>query len=265
MLNVKFTNISPSAFQTQPKIQPSPKNITSNYQSEKIIPFKGNIDFVLVNKCAQKLPINKEFKHIEDVLKTIGVTELELGDNIGLARLLKSAMCRVKKMGFEVPKKIICDAKFFKNDPEIQALTKEMSKKLGITDVSVPAHVRWDSINEPIMYFNPEKNWNDSRAFLSNTKDLRYSIWHETGHYLHIKNFKNNPNEFWKLTQKQLSEYQQGIVRESIGKYAADTTVAETIAETFSRLMSGESYSKLHPEVFYIYNKYNGPMPKLKV
>ncbi len=96
------------------------------------------------------------------------------------------------------------------------------------------------------------------------THDKRHTIWHETGHWLHMQKYRKNPRLYEYMQYVKLNQYQKDIVKNTIGEYAAEDSVNECIAETFSRLMSGESYNQLHPEVFQIYTQYNGPMPKIK-
>ena len=98
---------------------------------------------------------------------------------------------------------------------------------------------------------------------MSKTKDLRETIWHEAGHWLHCKNV--GYVRFFGLDKSGLTKEEAEILTEYIGKYSArDNQPTEAIAEIFSRLMSGESYKDLHPEVFHIYQKYGGPMPNKK-
>ncbi len=265
MINVNFSPVKAVKYPlNSDKISVSPP-INNTVMKPSSVPFKGDINFVLINKCAQKLPIDVEFKHISNVLETLGVSELELGNNIELARLLKSAMCRLKRLGFDIPTRIKCDSKYFENNPFIQKHTKNViDKNHNFINVTVPAYADWDGIHEPTLFFNPKHNWHRGNGIASKINDQRHAIWHETGHYLHMKNHKHNPYAFQILTNTKLDNYQKEIVRKAIGSYGADESIAETIAETFSRLVSGESYNSLHPEIFHIYTKFNGPMPKVK-
>lgn len=232
-------------------------NPNVKYINNKSITFKGNVNFIIKDSFTKSVKVNDEFKHISDVLKSLGVEELKLGDNVDLARLLKSAMCRVKRLGFDVPKKIRCESEYFDNiRPRIHNL-KNNDFIGGI--------VSWDSLNEPIVYLNTKIDWKKQAGINTISKDLRTIIWHETGHYLHMKNYKNSPFVYKMLDSIKLDDYQKNIVKNTIGNYAAENSVNETIAEIFARLMSGEDYNKLHPEVYYIYSKYNGPMPKKPV
>ena len=265
MFNVNFKTSVGTAHGRKNKAFDLVKTQTQPIKPQKTIPFKGGIDFILVNKCAQKLPINSEFKHIEDILKTLGVKELELGDNIELARLIKSAMCRLKRIGFDIPTKIKCSSKYFDNDPRIQQELKVLKSKSPFNaKVTIPGYADWDGISEPVLYFNPNHNWHKGNGDWSKINDQRHAIWHETGHYLHMKNYKNNPYAFKTLTMTHLNDYQKEIFEKCIGKYSVDGPIAEAVAETFSKLVSGESYNSLHPEIFHVYTKYNGPMPKIK-
>lgn len=246
---------------TNPITQKSQSALPKENNS-KVIPFKGNIDFVLINKCKQLLPKDAEFKHISDVLRSLGVKELELGDNIDLARLIKSAMCRIKRLGFDVPTIIKCDAKYFDENLKLQNIIKDsIAKKPSEIEIITDGFAHWDRVNEPELYFNPALDWGHGNGIGTNVKDPRNTIYHETGHYLHMKNHKNNPMLFNMLKNIKLDPYQKEIVNKTIGLYGSENPVSETIPEIFSRLISGESYSELHPEIFHIYSKYNGPMP----
>ncbi|MDD3149482.1 MAG: hypothetical protein PHV68_01490 [Candidatus Gastranaerophilales bacterium] len=234
-------------------------------QRSNEISFNGNINFILINKGVQAVGKNQELKHISNVLKTLGVKELEIGDNLDLAKLLKSAMLQVKKSRFDVPTRIKCESAFFEENKAVQAnLRKMMSKQgtMGVGEWSIPGVVKWNGLNEPVLYFNTKNNWNLGNGVLSKNQDSRHAIFHETGHWLHMMKYKNNPQMFKYLENIELDSYQKGIVNDTIGTYASENPVPETIAEIFARLMSKESYSNLHPEIFNIYTKYNGPMPK---
>lgn len=223
-------------------------------QNSRVPMFKGNPDFVMVSGLKPHIPQSIELKQISNVLRTLGVEELEVGDNILLAKLLKSAMCRVKKLGFEVPTRIKCDSKLFREN---------FPQKVKM----VAGGVFWNDVDEPILCLNPEYYHWGSMANNTNTKDPRQPIWHEIGHYLHMQNHRNAPMIYRLLDAVKLDEYQQNLVKNYIGTYAidgSDKMIPDTIAEIFARLVSGESYQTLHPELFNIYSKYNGPMPKKK-
>lgn len=229
------------------------------------IPFTGNVNFILVNKVVPLVGKFKELSQIENTLKILDFKELQLGNNVELARLLKSAMFKVKALGFKVPSRIRCESKFFHENPELQKLSKRFTDRhKEAIKTSIPGTVTWDGISEPILYLNTEANWKNGNGDGTKVKDLRHVIWHETGHYLNMMNHKKNPQMYDHLQQTELNPYQRSIVKDCIGIYAADNPVHETIAEIFSRLMSGESYNKLHPEIFDIYSKYRGPMPAFK-
>lgn len=259
-------------FQGKSNIYFNNRNIVANNQNkmQNNVAFKGNIAadaFVLVREAA---PVARsgEFKHIADVLKTLGVKELELGDNIDLARLLKSAMKRVKRLGYEVPTRIRCESEIFKKNSGIQ---REASLALNNLNVKkedrkmiVPGAVGWNGINDPVMYLNTEYCWDKEMDGLLKVKDLRQNIWHETGHWLHMQNYRENPRAYYNLHRIKLDSYQSGIVERSIGLYAARNPVDETIAEIYTKLVSGEFYEDLHPEVFNIYSTYRGPMPRFR-
>ena len=100
MLEIAINN-KPTISQAKTKVSLSSPKIRS-IQNNRQICFRGDVNFILVDKLLPTVNKNAEFKHISDVLKTIGVKELEIGDNITLARLLKSAMYRVKMSGFNM-------------------------------------------------------------------------------------------------------------------------------------------------------------------
>lgn len=227
------------------------------------IQFGGNCDFTLISKTAAPLIKNAELKHISDILRTLGVKELEIGDNIELARLLKSALCRVKKIGFDVPTRIRCESAFFENKEKLINIAAKGNNNLSKIS-AVPASIIYNAKNNPIMYFNTAHNWRLGNGPGSKTTDKRHIIWHETGHFLHIQCHKNNPISYASLNKIFLNGTEKEIVRESIGDYAADWPVSETIAEIFARLMSGESYNRINPEIFNIYNRFHGPLPKIQ-
>ncbi len=233
---------------------------TPKYQSSKHnnVSFCANPNFILVNECLKPITKNAELNHISHVLKTLGVEQLELGDNVGLARLLKSAIVRIKKLGFDVPSRIKCESQSFLEDQSIQSdIIKNSNSAFKST---IPAVTRWDCVNKPVIHFDPTCSW-DTRGLLSSkTKDPRQGVFHETAHYLHMLEFSNNPMIFKDLSTKSLTEYEKEILKKTIGEYATSSPT-EAVAEIFSRLVSGESFSDLHPEVFYIYSKYKGPMP----
>ncbi len=244
-------------FQSKSNVYFNNRNIVANNRNT----LQSNVAadaFVLVREAA---PVARsgEFQHIADVLKTLGVIELELGDNIVLARLLKSAMKRVKRLGYEVPTRIRCEAEFFEKYGRGKVQVKN-----GYSYIA-PAATYWDNVNDPIIYFNPKFTWGrreNGGGSLSN--DPMHIIWHETGHWLFAKQHSNDVEEYERLWSVRLNNYERNIVEKFIGKYAAMSPVEESIAEIFARLMSGEFYGELHPEIFNIYSKYRGPMPKFR-
>lgn len=261
MLNVELKSNPNIYFANKVKRVMGSSNIQASQKND--ISFKGNVDFILVNKIILPTNGNLELKHISNVLKTLGVKELEIGDNVELARLLKSAMYRVKMLGFDIPTIIRCESKIFNENEQLQASIKTfMQKHKNAISVSAPGVVGWDGINTPILYLNTGHNWKSGNGISTKSQDPRNAIWHETGHYLHMQNHKKNPQMYQYLTHIELDPYKKDIVQNTIGLYAAENPVHETIAEIFARLMSGEAYNKLHPEIFNIYTKYNGPMPK---
>lgn len=236
MLSVGFQGKSNVYFNNRNKL------VTNSAKSQNNIVFKGNAE--IANFSVFR---NLELKFISSGLKKLGVRELELGDNIHLARLLNSAMKRVKQAGFDVPTRIRCESKIFRED-------KDLAKSVGVVD--------WDGLKEPILYLRTSLDWKNDLNIASNTKDPQFPIWHEIGHWLHMK---NHTKERWGyLKNISMNQYQRDIVKKTIGGYAASNGIPDIIAEIFARLMSGESYDKLHPELFNIYSKYNGPMPRFK-
>lgn len=266
MLNVRL-NIRPI---NNPQILSNSnlKAINSNKSSQPaqnnaFIPFKGNAEFVMINKLTSPINGNAELNHISNILKTLGVKELEIGDNITLARLLKKAMYRVKMLGYDIPTRIKCESKAFTENARLREKIQGLTNKHGVAArLCIPGTVSWDCISEPILYLNTGMDWRFGNGALTKTQEARHPIWHETGHWLHMKKYEKDPQAFIDMEQIELNPYQKNIVRETIGEYAAENPVVETVAEIFARLMSGEAYDKLHPEVFHIYSKYNGPMPK---
>lgn len=218
-------------------------------KTEKSVSFRG-IDFV---RISPSLPSNlpTELNHIYNVLKTLGVKELEIGDNLDLARLLKSALFRVKKMGFDIPANIKCESEFFE---------KHFNRANRVAGCVEGCNGR-----EPVLYLNTQFQWKNScSSEQTQTKDSRHIIWHEIGHYLHMKNH-GTFDRYSLLSQIQLSPYRYNIIKEQIGNYAAEEGLKETIAEIFARLISGENYNQLDPEVFEIYKEFNGPLPGIRV
>lgn len=263
MLNVSFKNNYSGGYKNNQRIITTAPKILPQLKNDSFISFKGNVDFVLVNKLASPVIENAELKSISNILKSLGVKELEIGDNLELARLLKSAMCRVKRLGFDVPTRIRCESKYFDENERIQKKLHEVIiNNKDYIGASIPATISWNGIEEPIMYFNPKRNWENGNGNSTKSHDPRHIIWHETGHWLHMQNHKKCPQMYDYLNQINLNSYKKDIVKSTIGKYAADSPMTETIAEIFARLMSGEAYNKLHPEVFNIYREYKGPMPK---
>lgn len=261
MLEIAINN-KPNIFPIKTKA-PLPSANVSNIQNNHQIHFGSDVNFVLVNKFLPTVNKNVEFKHIYDVLKTLGVQELELGDNLTLARLLKSAMYRVKMAGFNVPTRIRCEAKYFNENEEI--VNKKLQTKLRTgREIIIPGVTNWDGINDPLIYLNTEHPWGVKCYDNTQCEDFRHVIWHETGHFLHMQNYRNNPQAFEYLNYIYIDPSQKDIVHDTIGKYAAENAVPDTITEIFTRLLSGESYNKLHPEIFNIYSKYRGPMPKFQ-
>lgn len=222
--------------------------------------FKGNTNFVLINKVPPIIQKNDEIKHIADILYTLGVKELKIGENIELARLLKKAMYKVKLAGFDIPTRISCESEYFKKNEKI--LKKQIDGIKNNHIVSIPGAVGWDRINEPILYLNVDRDWKKGNGSSTKASDPRHIIWHEIGHWLHIQNYKNNPELLDYLGNIKLDPYQKEIVKNIIGDLAAEESVVDTIAEIFARLLSENSYNQLHPEIFKIYTQYNGPMPK---
>lgn len=240
--------------------------IATNFKSsQNNIAFKGGVvadSFVLLRESAPVIH-KPEFNHIADVLKALGVQELELGDNIVLARLLKSAMKRVKRMGYDVPTWIRCESEIFLKNERLKRTVAQANLNMGYKNPIIYGTVSWNGLSEPIMYLNTKYNW-DFGNNEANMKASKCIIWHETGHWLHIQNYTKNPEEYVKLQNIKLDRYQREIVAKSIGEFAAKNSVSETIAEIYTRFVSGEFYEKLHPEIFNIYSKYRGPMPRFK-
>jgi len=265
MLNVGFKNTAPATLQR-------PRNSAQNSKRDNFTPlntnkdfpvsFNGNINYVFINKITDSSNLSPEFKHISNVLKTIGVKELEIGDNLELARLLKSALLKIKKLGFDIPERIRCESEYFETAPHIKEMIEDFRRSYPeFKNLIVNAMFDYEDLSNPIIYLNTKGCW-DSKNILAKINDPRDSIWHEVGHYLHFKNYKNDLQKFEELSNIQLNKYEKDIVRDTIGIYAADNNVNDAIAEIFSRFISGKSYDRLHPEIFNIYSKYKGPMPK---
>lgn len=180
MLNVGFKNNFPNKYpiysnNTQQKII-NPK-ISQRLRNDSFVSFKGNADFVLVNKLIPPISNNLELKHISNILKTIGVKELEIGDNLDLAKLLKSAMCRVKRLGFNVPTRIKCESTHFNENERIQKkLQESIANNKDCIAMNIPATTQWNGIEEPIMHFNPEHDWKSGNGNLTEAHDPRHII-----------------------------------------------------------------------------------------
>lgn len=207
---------------------------------------------------------NKRLENCYKNIKSMGVEDLKIGDNIELAVLLESAISRVKELRYDVPKIIKCESEIFNTEKEIQVRILTAAANPG-TKIATPGIVVSDFTSEPILYLNTDHEWKrppNLENINSKTQDMRHAIWHEVGHVLLIKNYKYFPPDYAYLKKQKLNSYEKDIVKETIGNYAAEEPITEAIAEIFARLMSGESYDKLHPEIFNVYGKYRGPMPK---
>lgn len=251
MLNITFKN-QPNFYNNRKK----PINDFSKpqeFQNDRAITFKVKPSFGMVSGLKQHIPQGIELKQISNVLRNLGVEELEIGENVQLARLLKSAMLRVKKLGFEVPTRIRCETAIF------EQIFGEFDYKHS------PGRIKLcNDGRDPIMFFNPDYSWG-SPYFQTKTVDPRHPIWHEIGHYLHMKNYNNDSSLLRLLCDIILDSHQREVIKETMGEHAIcrmKGMVPESIAEIFARFMSGESCQTLPPEIFNIYSTYNGPMPK---
>lgn len=218
--------------------------------------FSNDVNYKLVNKAPKPFFKNKEFKHIYYVLKSLGVEELDIGNNIELARQLKSAIIEVKKAGFEVPTRIRCESIHFDRSKKVQnTLKKAKSNEI----VEVPGSVCNDHYGDPILYLNTSLRWKNHESILSKSIDPRHTIWHETCHWLQVK---NNNQEIKDMDFMKLSSIEKRLVNKYIGAYAADSCPSETVAEIFACLMSNKSCNSMHPGILNIYKKYYGPVFK---
>lgn len=263
MLSVEFQSKSNIYFNNRNVV------VANANKSRNNITFKGNVAkdaFVLVGRTAPET-LKGEFKHIADVLKTLGVEELELGDNIYLARLLKSAMKRVKQLGYDVPTRIRCEAEHFEKNRELRATYQRAYPQYTYNPEDVPAVISWhtECASVPIIYFNPKYNWQSGTNNFKIPDEKRFIIWHEIGHWIHMKNHEFNPLRIKELSEVQLSPLQGSQISAILGRFRADNPVPETIADTFGMLMLGRSYSKMPSVLREIYEQYRGPMPRFGV
>ena len=258
MLKVGFKNSS--SVYTPKSIVKHPDN--QKEQKNSGISFKGSRDIILVTQgLTSAVARTKELISISYFLKSLGVKELEIGDNIDLARLLKSTMCRVKSVGFDVPTRIICESRVFEENEEIQKLMKAFKIKNG-QEAVISGFTEWDAINDPILYLNTGKDWKKGNGGGTRSKDPMHIIAHETGHWHHCKSYIDNPKGLDKLLDIEIEPYQKEIVRNNLGSYAVNQY--DIVAEIFARLVLGDSYKAFPPEIFKLYRIYNGPMPKQK-
>ncbi len=112
MLNIQFRYISSGSIKSNLKSAIIDNNIPERHHNQPIH-FTGNPDFIITSKVMPSVNKDIELRHISDILKTLGVKELEIGNNVDLAILLKRAMYRVKMLGFDIPTRIRCESKFF--------------------------------------------------------------------------------------------------------------------------------------------------------
>lgn len=243
------------------------KNIvaTNITKSQNNLTFKGNVAadaFVLVKEAAP-VTLSGEFQHIADVLKQLGVRELALGDNIDLARLLKSALQRVSDAGYDIPTRIKCEAEHFEANETIREHIRKSNRSYDSKDIPAETSLEEGHVNVPIIYFNTKYDWGKKNQNLIKAPSHKHIIWHEVGHWLHIQNYGNNPIFLKELSDVQLNPYQRYITTETLG-YRNDNPVHEIIAEIFAKLMSGEIYSQLHPGLRRIYSYFRGPIPRFR-
>lgn len=250
---MKITNISNCSKQN--RITYSKNKVSRVQNNTGSVNFKGNPNFILLNSIID-IAKKQELDNISKYLTTLGVKELELGDNIDLARLLKIGLQKIKMRDYQVPTRIKCNSKYFDNNPRL-TIDKEKWKKYY--DINVPAFCDWDYITEPVMYFNPKSNWKDHVSALTKNASPCHPIWHECGHWLHMKN--HNPVAYTLLKTLKLTEYEKGILKDTLGDYSTDSTI-EAIAEIFVKLISDGNHNNIPLELFQLYSKYYGPLPK---
>lgn len=256
-------------FQAKSNIHFNNNTVATNLKrSQNNIAFKGNVAtdaFVLMREAA---PVAKtsEFLHIADALKTLGVKELELGDNIVLARLLKGAIQRVKLMGYDVPTKIRCEAEHFEDNKALRYIYKRAYPNDIYKPENLPASVSWDAntLSVPIIYLNPKYDWEFGVNRFKIPDDKKFIIWHEIGHWIHMKNHGNNPDWLRELSEIQLDSSVGPQIEAGLGRFRSDNPIPETIADTFGMIMMGRSYHEMPAIVRSIYEKYRGPMPQFR-
>lgn len=253
--------------QKNPNIYFNNRNIATNNLNKSQNNFRGNVvadAFVRANH----MPVfnNGELKRTADALSALGVSELEIGNNIYLANLLESAVRRVDDLVYDVPTRIRCEAEHFEKNRDLRTTYQKAYPQYTYNPEDVPAGISWDAecASVPIIYFNPKYNWQSGTNNFKIQNDKRFIMWHEIGHWIHIKNHGNNPQWITELSEIQLSPFQGSEISRILGRFRADNPVPETIADTFGMLMLGRSYSKMPSVLRDIYEQYRGPMPRFR-
>lgn len=257
MLNISFNSrlYTPTSYNIKNKSVNSP---VQNQTYCTNVSFKGAESLNHISGII-KTPLSKseELKDISNVLKDMGAKFLVIGDNIDLARNLKSAMYKVKEMGFDVPTKLLCESDFFEENEELQILLRSMSEEGK--KVSIPGVVEIYGSGAPILHLNTGCNWKEYNSKLQKSKDSRHVIWHETGHWLHANNTRD---KYQYALSKRLEPDERKIVKEQIGSYGADNQADDAVAEIFAEIVELGTFDKVDSKLLEIYKKYGGPMPK---
>lgn len=256
-------------FQGKSNIYFNNRNIvaTNNIKSQNNIAFKGNIAadaFVLARDVASDAR-KVELKRTADVLRALGVRKLTIGNNLDLARLLESVVGRVEQLGYDVPARVKCEAKKFRNNKRLQEVINKAYPEKSCKSEDTPGLVSWDTeiIKEPTIYFNTKFDW-DGKGDLRLENYKRFMMGHEIGHWLHMKNYGNDPALLKELSAVRLDSFQELIIKTALGRFRADNPVPETVADIFGWLSLGMPYSEIHPLLRDIYQQYRGPMPRFK-
>ena len=246
------------------KLQSTNKNNykKNNFSQNNIKPsFKGGIDFVLINKAKSLVPQDLELKQIFNFLKSLGVEELEIGENKTLARLLKKAIIEVKQRGWVIPTRIKCSEKFFKEDQEVFKYYINQSKKLNcpLDEVIILGLTKMNYFNNesPIIYLNSSFNWQKNYSKKILIKE--HAILHEFGHWTTFVQNKRNPFFLMLLQKTGLKPEEKAGVNQLMGEYIAESPVHELLADTYARRVSDKDFDNKYPEIMKIYRRFKGP------
>ena len=179
---------------------------------------------------------------LEQKMQSMGV-KVTFADNLETAKVITSAIEKVKAKGLSVPKRII--------------LMTPNAQNKGIRG--------WTSPHTDVVLFNKDLNVSKENSlpdFIKNmgikpnaTDTAEGVVFHEIGHRLQGK--CPNAVKIWK--EMTNSGFDASLAKE-VGYYAMTgdkfNAGREFVAEVFAGLMSGKHYSK---RVMKIYNALNGP------